>query len=124
MTTDSIILNKIQLGTTEMIFILNQSDVCANIFLPLIYFSFLNIIAGTMGHEIAPAKLELEQGSLYCLGLDGSLKHHVGKISISNGLAWSADNKTMYYIDSIPRKVYAFDYDIDTGNIGKTFNGS
>ena len=71
-----------------------------------------------MGHEASPSEVELEKGSLYCLGLDGSLTNHISRLSISNGLAWNADNKTMFFIDSIPRKVYAFDYDIETGKIG------
>ncbi|XP_033737408.1 regucalcin-like [Pecten maximus] len=73
--------------------------------------------AGTMGHETVPANPEREKGALFCLGLDGQLVRHVEKIDISNGLAWTEDNRTMYYIDSLPRKVYGFDYDINTGNI-------
>lgn len=74
------------------------------------------IWAGTMGLEKQSAVVEKEQGSLYCIDTDGSIKKHVDKVSISNGLAWSADHQTMYYIDSIPRCVYAFDYDIDSGS--------
>lgn len=74
--------------------------------------------AGTMGHETAPAQPELHKGHLFSLDLDGKLKTHLDKISISNGLAWTEDKKTMYYIDSIPRQVYAFDYDIENGSIG------
>ncbi|KAL3868868.1 hypothetical protein ACJMK2_041625 [Sinanodonta woodiana] len=73
--------------------------------------------AGTMGMETKPTVLEHHQGSLYSLEKDGTLKSHLDKISISNGLAWSEDNRTMFYIDSIPRKVYAFDFDITTGEI-------
>ncbi|XP_053395487.1 regucalcin-like isoform X2 [Mercenaria mercenaria] len=51
------------------------------------------------------------------LEVDGTLKKHKEGVSISNGLAWTADNKTMYYIDSIPRKVFAYDFDINTGNM-------
>ena len=32
-------------------------------------------------------------------------------VDISNGLEWSLDGKTMYYIDSLNLKVEAFDYD-------------
>lgn len=72
---------------------------------------------GTMAIETAPAVLEYHQGSLYSLELDGTIKKHKDKVSISNGLAWSADNKTMYFIDSIPRKVWAYDFDLATGTM-------
>lgn len=72
-----------------------------------------------MGYESEPANPERERGSLFRLDVDGSLHACVNKINISNGLAWTADNKTMYYIDSLPRKVYGFDYDSETGNISK-----
>ncbi|MEN9415054.1 MAG: hypothetical protein RLZ62_1358, partial [Bacteroidota bacterium] len=35
----------------------------------------------------------------------------------SNGLAWSNDHRTMYYIDTPTFEVAAFDYDIATGSI-------
>ena len=76
-----------------------------------------------MGHEALPAQPEMEMGSLFSLEKDCSLRTQVEKVSISNGLAWTADQKTMYYIDSIPRKVWAFDYDISTGNICKLISG-
>uniref|UniRef100_A0A194ANT4 Regucalcin n=1 Tax=Pinctada fucata TaxID=50426 RepID=A0A194ANT4_PINFU len=73
--------------------------------------------AGTMGYEAQPANPEKEMGSLFRLDLDGSLKACVDKINISNGLAWTEDQKTMYYIDSLPRKVFGFDYNVETGEI-------
>lgn len=38
-------------------------------------------------------------------------------VTISNGLAWSPDHKTFYYIDTPTREVKAFDYDLKTGEI-------
>ncbi|MCL4270870.1 MAG: SMP-30/gluconolactonase/LRE family protein [Anaerolineales bacterium] len=38
-------------------------------------------------------------------------------IRISNGLTWSPDGKTFYYIDTPTREVKAFDYDLGTGQI-------
>lgn len=38
-------------------------------------------------------------------------------IRISNGLAWSPDTRTFYYIDTPTREVKAFDYDLSTGQI-------
>jgi len=73
--------------------------------------------AGTMGYEPLPAQVEPQMGSLFSLEKDHVVKTHKDKIDISNGLAWSADNQTMFYIDSVPRKVYAFDFDIEAGTI-------
>jgi len=56
-------------------------------------------------------------GSLYCLDQDLKLKEKLNEVKISNGLAWSLDNKTMYYIDSPTKKVFAFDYDLEAGEI-------
>jgi len=76
-------------------------------------------IVGTMGHETAPTQVERYQGSLYSLDADHSVKKHVDNIDISNGLAWSLDNTVLYYIDSLPRKIYAFDFDLSTGSLCK-----
>jgi sugar lactone lactonase YvrE len=56
-------------------------------------------------------------GALYSLGPDGSLKTLRGGVRISNGLAWSPDYKTLYYIDTPTRQVMAYDYDLAAGNI-------
>lgn len=72
--------------------------------------------AGTMGLEISPAVVEPEQGSLY--SFDGKqVRHHVDKVSLSNGLTWSNDRKTMYYVDSVKRLLYGFDYDDASGTL-------
>lgn len=55
-------------------------------------------------------------GSLY--SFDGKTATRLlGDIRISNGLAWSPDHKTIYYIDTPTREVKAFDYDLSTGQI-------
>lgn len=68
--------------------------------------------AGTMAMtEKAPI------GSLYSLEVDGTVKKRYSSVTTSNGLCWSLDAKTMYYIDSPTREVAAFDYDVATGEI-------
>ena len=37
-------------------------------------------------------------------------------ITVSNGLAWSPDNRTMYLADTRKDVVYAYDYEIETGS--------
>jgi sugar lactone lactonase YvrE len=38
-------------------------------------------------------------------------------VSISNGLAWSPDERTLYFVDTWTRSIDAFDYDIVAGDI-------
>jgi sugar lactone lactonase YvrE len=56
-------------------------------------------------------------GALYRLDADRSVHRMVDGTSISNGLDWSPDARTMYYIDSTPRTVDRFAYDRSTGDI-------
>lgn len=58
-----------------------------------------------------------ELGTLYCLDPELNLVEKIKNVKISNGLAWSLDNKTMYYIDSPTKEVLAFDYDLETAEI-------
>lgn len=56
------------------------------------------------------------KGSLF--RLDGrKLTRIFPNTNISNGIAWTKDNKTMYFNDSGDRVIYQFDYDLDTGEI-------
>jgi sugar lactone lactonase YvrE len=55
--------------------------------------------------------------ALYCLEPDGSCRNMQRDIGCSNGLAWSEDGKTLFYIDTLTHKVDAFDFDIRTGNL-------
>ena len=55
--------------------------------------------------------------ALYCLEADGSCRSMQRDIGCSNGLAWSEDGRILYYIDTLTRKVDAFDFDVCTGNL-------
>lgn len=68
--------------------------------------------AGTMGLDEAP-----NVGSLYRLNRNHSADKLFDQVSISNGMAWSADHKSYYYIDSPTRQVAAFDCDMDAGTV-------
>lgn len=54
---------------------------------------------------------------LYRLDGDGTLHEILSDVSISNGIVWTADRKTMYYNDTPTRTVQAFDYDDVTGDV-------
>ena len=56
-------------------------------------------------------------GGLYRVETDGTVVQVLDDVSIGNGLAWSADQSTMYYIDTPTREVAAFDYDPASGDI-------
>jgi len=70
--------------------------------------------AGTMSYTPDADK---GAGSLYVLDKDHKVHRVVEGVTISNGIIWSADHKTMYYIDSPNRTVDAFDYDVTSGNV-------
>jgi sugar lactone lactonase YvrE len=62
-------------------------------------------------------KSEKGAASLYCLDTDLAVRKMIDNVTISNGLAWSSDHKTFYYIDTPTLTVAAYDYDLQTGNI-------
>lgn len=64
-----------------------------------------------------PLQGKEKAAKLYMLENNKTLTPILSSTSISNGLAWSLDNKTMYYIDTPTLCVMAFDYDVLTGKI-------
>lgn len=55
-------------------------------------------------------------GTLYMYD-QGEAHPMIREVSISNGLAWSMDYKTMYYIDTPTRQVAGYDFDLEKGMI-------
>lgn len=55
--------------------------------------------------------------ALYRVEPNGSFHLLLSDRTISNGIAWSSDHQTMYYIDSPTHTVQAYDFDKATGNI-------
>ncbi len=70
--------------------------------------------AGTMAIDAAPGA-----GSLHRLDPDGRAHRILQGITISNGLAWSADGGTLYYVDTGGQAIQAFDFDLETGGVGR-----
>lgn len=55
--------------------------------------------------------------ALYRYTSAGGLQHVLGDVTMSNGLGWSPDGGTMYYVDSLTFRIDAFDFDPATGEI-------
>ena len=68
---------------------------------------------GTMAYDQAPGA-----GALYRLELDGSVALVLDRVTVSNGLAWSADERTLHYIDTSTQRVDTFSYHPVSGEIG------
>ena len=71
------------------------------------------LLLGTTGYKrFAPG-----ESCLYSANIDGSgLKKIVENTSISNGIAFSPDNRYLYFIDTPTKKVGRYEYDIQNGN--------
>jgi len=55
--------------------------------------------------------------SLYCLHTDLRVEKKFGPVTNSNGIIWSSDSRTMFYIDTPSKKIRAFDFDNATSDI-------
>lgn len=56
-------------------------------------------------------------GRLYLIDTDSSTRVVDEGIRLSNGLAFSPDNRILYYADSGAQCIYAYDVDLDTGDL-------
>jgi len=71
-------------------------------------------LAGTMAYDFRPGA-----GSLYRLEPDLSVSRLLEAVTISNGIGWSPDGGTMYYVDTPTTRIDAFDYDVDSGAMSR-----
>lgn len=62
---------------------------------------------------------EPTEGRLYRFDADGSLHLMETGLTISNGMGWSPDLKTMYFTDTLRRVIYAYDFDPASGTIDR-----
>jgi sugar lactone lactonase YvrE len=70
--------------------------------------------AGTMAHDFTPGI-----SALYRIDPDGAVTTMLRDVGLSNGLDWSPDGTTFYYIDSFTASVDAFDFDAVRGTISR-----
>jgi sugar lactone lactonase YvrE len=69
--------------------------------------------AGTMAFDEQPGA-----GALYRVDLDGTVSTVLDGLTVSNGIGFSPDDRTVYLSDSGAAVVWAFDYDLATGSFG------
>lgn len=72
---------------------------------------FNDVAAGPDGSFYAGPALGDPIGELHRFKPDGSHEIVAEGVSISNGIGWSPDLSTLYYTDSTPKQIYAYDYD-------------
>lgn len=56
-------------------------------------------------------------GSVYKIDSQGVTQTMIENVTISNGIVWSKNSKTMYYIDTPTGQIRAFDFDKKTSSI-------
>ncbi|WP_344578350.1 SMP-30/gluconolactonase/LRE family protein [Nonomuraea roseoviolacea] len=68
--------------------------------------------AGTKAEDDTPGA-----GALYRLGPGRRAERVLGGVGISNGIAWSPDERLCYYVDTLTSRVDVFDYDPASGRL-------
>lgn len=76
---------------------------------------------GTMMNNLGPAGEDLPitgaTGALWCIAPDLTYRCVIDGIAITNGVAWSPDQKTLYVADSAPQLIHAYDFDAETATV-------
>jgi sugar lactone lactonase YvrE/nucleoside-diphosphate-sugar epimerase len=67
---------------------------------------------GSMALDGSPRR-----GRLYRVDVDGTATCMDRGLSLCNGLGWSPDNRTMYLTDTPNGRIYAYDFDLDAGEV-------
>lgn len=57
--------------------------------------------------------------NLYMLDRQRRLHFKLGNLTNSNGICWSLDAKTLYHIDTPTKVIKAYEFDLQTGSLGK-----
>jgi xylono-1,5-lactonase len=60
---------------------------------------------------------EAPTGALYRFDSDGRCTRHDSGFAVTNGPTWSADGRTLYFNDTVKGRVYAYDFDADSGTL-------
>ena len=71
-----------------------------------------NFWIGSMHKDTRPGL-----GSFYRVDRNLNVEEKIGNTSISNGMAWTSDNKGFYYSDTATYKIWRFEHNIENGQI-------
>jgi sugar lactone lactonase YvrE len=71
------------------------------------------LFAGTVQDGEVP-----DAGALYRIDPDLAITRLLDGVTVSNGIGWSPDGGTMYYVDSPTRRVAVFELDDESGDLG------
>ena len=69
------------------------------------------LLVGTMGYD----KTYEGESALYAIEKDGTVRTVLDGLTLANGMGWSPDGKTLYFIDTPTKKVGSYAYDPETG---------
>ncbi|MER5334506.1 SMP-30/gluconolactonase/LRE family protein [Micromonospora sp. NPDC002717] len=67
---------------------------------------------GSMAYDAAPGR-----AALHRLSPSGAVETVLTGLTVSNGLAWTRDGRTAWYVDSATHRVDAFAFDLTTGEL-------
>ncbi|WP_328345240.1 SMP-30/gluconolactonase/LRE family protein [Micromonospora sp. NBC_00421] len=67
---------------------------------------------GSMAYDAAPGR-----AALHRLGPDGAVETVLTGLTVSNGLAWTRDGSTAWYVDSATHRIDTFAFDPTTGEL-------
>ncbi|OBC16867.1 hypothetical protein A5784_25385 [Mycobacterium sp. 852013-50091_SCH5140682] len=71
------------------------------------------LLVGTTGGEVDGL------GELFSVDADGRVSRLLGDLTEANGIGWSPDGRSMYFVDSGRPVMYVFDYDVGSGRLGE-----
>ena len=85
---------------------------------------FNDIVAGPSGRVYAGTIYWDDSGmqrpgKLYLIDGGGGVRVVDEAVELSNGLSFAPDNRTLYYADSAPRMIYAYDVNAGTGELSR-----
>jgi sugar lactone lactonase YvrE len=70
------------------------------------------LYVGTMTYDCAPGR-----GSLLRINGQGEVELTLDQLTIPNGLAWSPEGTTAYFVDSATNRIDRFDFDLHDGRL-------